>query len=237
MAVNLAFAAAAAQFADQDATLLKHIFQTVTAESCPETLNFHMHTVCSDGQLTPEHLIEQALANGLEHFAITDHHTIDGYYRAQKRLQKWISAQPHLGPKSPRLWAGVEINANLLESDVHILCYAFNPDHVAMQPYLQRQLASGTAYQATQVIDAAHAAGGITVLAHPNRYRQAASELIPAAAQIGIDGVETFYAYDNPSPWRPSPRQTHEVYHLAQAYGLLHTCGTDTHGMSLLRRL
>lgn len=235
MAVNLAFAAAS-QFADQDATLLKHIFQTVTAESCPETLNFHMHTVCSDGQLTPEHLVEQALANELEHFAITDHHTLDGYFRAQKRLQQWRSAKP-LAAKPPRLWTGVEINANLLESEVHILCYAFNPYHIAMQPYLERQLASGVAYQANQVIDAAHTAGGVTVLAHPSRYRQTPSELIPAAAQIGIDGVETFYAYGNPSPWRPSPSQTQEVYHLAQAYELLHTCGTDTHGMNLLRRL
>jgi predicted metal-dependent phosphoesterase TrpH len=74
-------------------------------------------------------------------------------------------------------------------------------------------------------------------LAHPYRYRRPPEELIPAAADLGIDGIETYYAYNNPDPWKPSPVQTQQVKHLSEACGLLLTCGTDTHGLNLLQRL
>jgi predicted metal-dependent phosphoesterase TrpH len=90
---------------------------------------------------------------------------------------------------------------------------------------------------AAAVIAAIQAAGGIAVLAHPARYRLSASGLVPIAAALGIDGVETYYAYANPEDWVPCPRHTPTVEQLAQDYGLLTTCGTDTHGPSLLRRL
>jgi hypothetical protein len=137
----------------------------------------------------------------------------------------------------PRLWTGVEVNANLLSDEVHILAYAFNPSHAAMQPYLQGKTTFGQDYQAAQAIDAIHRAGGLAVLAHPARYRRSHHDLISAAAELGIDGVETYYAYSNPSPWKPSPRQTQEVRQLGSRYNLLHTCGTDTHGLNLLQRL
>jgi predicted metal-dependent phosphoesterase TrpH len=223
----------------QAATLLKDIFQSVTAESCPHSLNFHMHTRCSDGQLTPENLIKQAIAIGLKELAITDHHTVDGYLKAQQRLHQLQQQRPYSTPASefPRLWSGIEINADLLRSEVHILGYAFDLHHPAMQPYLKRHSTSGDAYQAKTVIAAIHQAGGLAVLAHPARYRQPPRDLVPTAARLGIDGIETYYAYDNPSPWRASYRQTQEIYRLATEHGLVHTCGTDTHGLSLLKRL
>ncbi len=239
MAINADSLSNSSKLIGQNADLLKTIFQTVTAESCPYAFNFHMHTHCSDGRLAPEELIEQAIATGLTDLAITDHHTLDGYRRAQQRLHQWKQEHCLLPAANafPRLWLGVEINANLLASDVHILCYAFDPHHHAMQPYLQRHPASGEAYYAETVIAAVHLAGGLAVLAHPARYHQPPRELVPAAAQLGIDGIETYYAYDNPFPWRASPRQTQEVYRLGVQYGLVHTCGTDTHGLSLLKRV
>jgi hypothetical protein len=74
-------------------------------------------------------------------------------------------------------------------------------------------------------------------LAHPARYRISHDQLIPEAARLGIDGVETYYAYNNPQPWKPSPKQTQEIEQLSKTYSLLNTCGTDTHGLSLLQRL
>ena len=84
---------------------------------------------------------------------------------------------------------------------------------------------------------AIQAAGGVAVLAHPVRYRRPPEELIPAAATLGIDGVETYYAYDNPAEWRPTPEKTERVEKLANAYALLSTCGTDSHGLTLTRRI
>lgn len=216
---------------------LQRVFQSVDAKSCPVFFNFHMHTVYSDGRLRPEELIEQAISIGLKGFAISDHHTVEGYQVARRCLEDWRWHHPQAKNPVPQLWSGVEINAGLLETEVHILGYAFDPIHPCMQPYLQRHTTSGEDYRAANVIAAIHQAGGLAVLAHPARYKRSHFDLIPAAASLGIDGVETYYAYNNPSPWQPSPIETKQVKQLAAIHGLLSTCGTDTHGRSLLKRL
>jgi predicted metal-dependent phosphoesterase TrpH len=237
MAVDLA--RSSVWSAAQDAKTLKSIFETIDAESCPRSFNFHIHTVCSDGRLRPEQVVEQAIRLGLQGFAITDHHSVNGYRKAQRCLENWHWSSfdaPQTKP-APTLWTGMEINAELLGVDVHILAYAFDPGHAALRPYQRNTSALGDAYQSDRVIAAIHAAGGLAVLAHPARYRRSPSELIPEAARFGIDGVEAYYAYGNPSPWNPSPKQTKEVWELGQAYGLFNTCGTDTHGLNLTQRI
>lgn len=214
---------------------LRRVFAETNAESCPTSYNFHMHTVCSDGQLKPEQLMQQAVDIGLKGLAITDHHTVNGYRAAQRWLEDWQIQHPDHA--APILWAGVEINANLLDVEVHILAYAFDPFHYSMMSYLLGHSAINEDYQAKQVISAIHSAGGLAVLAHPVRYRKSPEDLIPEAARLGIDGVETYYAYDNPTPWRTSPLQTARVQELSKTYGLLNTCGTDTHGSSILKRV
>lgn len=254
MAVNLAQAYASPKPAAQNMPALKQVFKTIHAESCPRSYNFHMHTVHSDGQLQPEVLIEQAIEIGLKGLAITDHHSVNGYKLAQHWLDQWQQNQEELKvnyeknhshssilnseyPQAPHLWVGVEVNADLLGCEVHILGYAFDPEHPRMQPYLQGKGVQGSDYQAGYVISAIHEAGGLAVLAHPARYRISETKLIPAAAELGIDGVETYYAYNNPNPWRTSPKQTQVVEQFSATYGLLKTCGTDTHGKNLLQRL
>lgn len=221
--------------AQQDrCTDLRAVFSQLTAESCPHIYNFHMHTVCSDGKLQPEALIQQAIALNLKGLAITDHHSVRGYQAAQA----WLESQPHSQTQSwPYLWSGVEITAKLLGTDVHILGYDFNPQHPALQPYLQGHSVEGISAQANQVIACLHQAGGLAILAHPARYPLPHQDLIPAASDLGIDGLETYYCYNNPEIWRPSPEQTRQVQELGLTYGLFHTCGTDTHGLNLLRRL
>jgi predicted metal-dependent phosphoesterase TrpH len=214
---------------------LKYVFQNINAQSCPTSFNFHMHTTYSDGKLQPSTLMEQAITIGLKGLAITDHHSIGGYQIAQDWLEQWKWNHPN--SRVPELWSGVEINANLLNIEVHILGYAFDPEHSSIKPYLQRTITTGEEYQAANVISAIHQAGGLAVLAHPARYRRSHFELIPAAAAMGIDGVETFYAYGNPNPWKPSVSESNQIQQLANEYNLYNTCGTDTHGLTLLQRL
>ncbi|MBG1270429.1 PHP domain-containing protein [Nostoc sp. WHI] len=228
MAVNLARTTASAE-------LLKQVFQNIDAQSCPRLFNFHMHTIYSDGKLQPSGLMEQVMAIGLKGLAITDHHSISGYQASLAWLENWKWTNP--GASTPHLWSGVEINANLLDIEVHILAYAFEPEHPSMKPYLLRKATTGKEYQASKVIAAIHEAGGLAVLAHPARYKRSHFDLIPAAAKKGIDGVESFYAYNNPNPWKPSPLESEQVQKLADEYFLLNTCGTDSHGLSLLQRL
>jgi hypothetical protein len=214
---------------------LHRVFAQIDAHSCPKEYNFHLHTIHSDGRLRPQKVIEQAIAIGLRGLAITDHHSVDGYRAARC----WLDARRQPTQTAlPTLWSGVEINALLLGTEVHILGYDFDPDHASLQPYLQGEtVADERLYPAHQVIGAIQQAGGIAVLAHPARYRKPPDILIPEAARLGINGVETYYAYANPDPWQPTPRQTRVVWQLGNALNLFHTCGTDTHGENLLQRL
>ncbi|HEY9764161.1 MAG TPA: PHP domain-containing protein [Trichocoleus sp.] len=232
----------------KETEVLKAIFATIDEASCPASYNFHMHTVCSDGRLTPQGLMEQAFDLGLKGFAITDHHTVEGYRQAKQWLEDWRWRHParfkggnqgtaSLHGKMPHLFVGIEITSLLIETEVHILGYSFNPNHPAMLPYLQGHAPQGENRLAEKVIRSIQAAGGLAVLAHPARYRRAASDLIEAGAQLGLNGVETYYAYDNPEFWRPCPKQTPNIKYLAQQLQLLTTCGTDTHGLKLTRRI
>lgn len=215
---------------------LHSILLEVDATTCPGHYNFHIHTQKSDGKLTAEEVMLQAMDAALKGLAITDHHSLEGYWAAQNWLQDlcWRKGnQAH----APRLWTGIEINASLCGTEVHILGYGFHPDAAVLRPYLQGRPVKGGAYEAQAVIHALQAAGGLVFLAHPARYRKPPEELVAQAARYGIDGIETYYAYDNPSPWRPTPGKLETVKALAHGYDLLSSCGTDTHGKSLMRRL
>jgi hypothetical protein len=235
MAVNMAQASALPQVAAQDKQALRQVWENLQPDSCPLSYNFHMHTIYSDGQLKPDEVLKQAIANNLKGLAITDHHSVGGYQVAQGWLEYW-QKQSSSTPL-PHLWTGVEITARLLDTEVHILGYAFDPKHPAIEPYLQGEAPRQNEAQAATVISTIQQAGGLAVLAHPARYRRPAVELIPVAADLGVDGVETYYAYNNPNPWRPSPMQTQQVKQLSTAHNLLNTCGTDAHGKSILVRL
>ncbi|MEM8832547.1 MAG: PHP domain-containing protein [Cyanobacteria bacterium P01_G01_bin.19] len=219
----------------QDTVYLKSVWETINHVSCPYSFNFHMHTTASDGKLTPSSLVQQAIAIGLQGFAITDHHNVSGYRQAEEYLTQLSSrdSTQHI----PHLWTGVEITSKLLEVEVHILGYGFDPKHPSIESYLQGDKPEGSRADAKQVVKTIHEAGGLAVLAHPERYRRSASQLIPAIVEFGVDGVETYYAYNNPKIWQPSPKRTKRVKELAEKYSVYSTCGTDTHGLSLLQRI
>lgn len=219
----------------QNTQALMEAWKTIDIASCPYHYNFHMHTICSDGQLKPEALMEQALSIGLKGMAITDHHSVRGYRQAQSWLNEIRSQQPKTN--IPHVWTGIEVTSALLGTEVHILGYAFDPDHPVMETYLQGSRPLGNDARADNVIAAIHQAGGLAILAHPARYQRPARELIPVAAEIGIDGAEAYYAYNNPKPWQASPKETEQIKYLSEVYSLFTTCGTDTHGKNLLQRI
>ena len=219
----------------QDITALKQVWQTITVDSCPYQYNFHLHTICSDGRMNPEGLIQQAIALGLKGLAITDHHSTKGWQAAQTILDHVRKQEPKL--KLPHLWTGVEITSHIQDTEVHILGYGFDPTHQGMQPYLTGSRARIRDSYGRKVIAAIHQAGGLAVLAHPSRYRASAEELIPLAAERGIDGVEAYYGYSNPKPWLPSFLQTEKALKLAGKYNLFTTCGTDSHGLKIVETL
>lgn len=86
--------------------------------------DFHIHSNVSDGIFSPEQLVETAKEKGLDCIAITDHDTVGGVERAQKRAEE-------LGIKCI---CGTEISTVAGCGDVHVLAYNLdwqNPEFAA----------------------------------------------------------------------------------------------------------
>lgn len=211
---------------------LRPVLEQVHAGSCPGTLNFHCHTIHSDGSLRPEQLGRQALSLGLEHLAVTDHHSTAAF----APLQQWFAQQAEAGELVPVLWSGVEISCLLESCLVHVLALGFEAGHPALEPFRQGQAPVGDELRASAVVQRIHDAGGLALLAHPGRYRLSFQRLIPAAAALGFDGAEAYYDYAMQPRWEPTPVVCEAIARLLDDHALLRSCGTDTHGLELSGR-
>jgi len=67
-----------------DSIKLKKIIKSITKESCPNSINLHMHSTYSDGSLTAKEIYYQAIELNIDHYAITDHHSVDAYIELSK---------------------------------------------------------------------------------------------------------------------------------------------------------
>lgn len=75
--------------------------------------DLHIHSTASDGQLTPADIVAKAASLGLTAISLTDHDTIDGLKEAKTAgLSYGIQVIP-----------GIELSAQYLDLDVHILGY------------------------------------------------------------------------------------------------------------------
>jgi len=211
---------------------LTAVLRQVQADSCPGRFNFHCHTLCSDGSLSPAALAAGAMACGLEHLAITDHHAFRAHDEAKAHL---VSARAQ-GQVVPTLWRGVEISALLDGCLVHVLALGFDAPADSLTPYLQGTACVGPALHCEAVLAAIHQAGGLALLAHPARYRLPHERLIAAAAELGFDGAEAWYDYEQKPAWTPSPLVCEAIAADLDKRGLLQSCGTDTHGLALSGR-
>jgi predicted metal-dependent phosphoesterase TrpH len=89
----------------------------------PGRADLHLHTTCSDGELTPEEIVQQARRENLVALAITDHDTIDAIAPAQAALQPTDRLE---------LLAGVEITCEYREREVHLLGYGFDSSNAEL---------------------------------------------------------------------------------------------------------
>lgn len=208
---------------------LRAVLQQLTPRCCPGRVNFHCHTICSDGSLPPQELAEQAIALGLEHLAITDHHSVSAHGPVLEHFQ----AAARSGQPVPTLWRGVEISCLLEGCLVHVLALGFGAHHPSLEPYLQGQAVVGPSLQAGAVLEAGRQAGALLLLAHPARYRLPFQRLIAAADRLGFDGAEAWYDYQMQAHWAPTPLVCEAIATDLQQRGLLMSCGTDTHGLAL----
>ena len=210
---------------------LINLTKSVSSESCPKNINFHCHTIFSDGSLKPEELLEQAYNNKLKYLSITDHHTVKAHIYIEKK--KLMDRYPL---NSLKLVSGIEINCLLKGCLVHVLGLGINIYHSSLIPFTQGESPVGINLHASTVCRAIKKAGGLSFLAHPARYRIPFDILINESISVGMDGVEVWYDYSLNDIWEPSKFICEKIDTLANKYKLLKTCGTDSHGYSLLGR-
>ena len=215
-----------------DSIKLKKIIKSITKESCPNSINFHMHSTYSDGSLTAKEIYNQAIELNIDHYAITDHHSVDAYIE----LSKSEDATLNYKLSFPKLWTGIEITCLLKGCLVHVLGLGFDHKSKYLSPYIDNKSAIGNELLASTVVDSIHKANGIAVLAHPARYKLPFDILIDEASKLNFDAVETWYNYERANNWIPSEFVCDKIFDCANSYSLLSTCGTDSHGLSLLRR-
>ena len=199
--------------------------------SCPHIINFHCHTKFSDGSFDPEQLLDQVFFNKLKFISITDHHTIKAHEYIEKNniLEKYPN-------DSFKLIPGIEINCLLLGCLVHVIGLGININSNQLTPYIQGESPIGNDLHIKSVTNAIRLAGGLSFLAHPARYRIPFYKLIPEANKQGVDGVEVWYDYELKERWQASYFVCSEINKLTESLKMLKSCGTDTHGYSLLGR-
>ena len=208
------------------------IIKSITKYSCPKSINFHLHSTYSDGSLTAIEIYKQAIELNIDHYAITDHHSVDAYIELSKSNDSIYKDRSNF----PKLWTGIEITCLLKGCLVHVLGLGFNHKSKYLLPYVDHKSAIGNELLASTVVDSIHKANGIAVLAHPARYKLPFDLLIKEASKLHFDAVETWYNYERAHNWIPSEFVCDKIFDCANSYSLLSTCGTDSHGLSLLRR-
>ncbi|MBN1571329.1 MAG: cache domain-containing protein [Acidobacteria bacterium] len=208
-------------------------------------VNFHCHSNCSDGSLSPEQVAEELAASGVCFAALTDHDSIDGL-----RSFDQVLASHGIG-----LLTGVEITVEEAPESFHILAYGFDPENGELLEILRRRRANrrnglredmnklGTYLKtfakpeeipsegnimvgAAEVIRAIHHAGGTAFLAHPLTACpdfESLEKWLVELKQLKLDGIEAYYA-EYSEPVREA------LAEIADRHSLLTCAGTDFHG-------
>lgn len=91
------------------------------------TIDLHLHTLASDGRLTPSELVQLVAKQGLETVSITDHDSTEGLAEAYEAAKEFA----HL-----RIIPGIEMSADLPGNEVHVLGYFLDYYDVEFQATL-----------------------------------------------------------------------------------------------------
>ena len=213
-------------------------------------VNFHCHSMFSDGEQTPEALAASLASAGVRYAALTDHDSIGGLPRFREALKK----------RGVACLSGVELTTQFNGREAHLLGYGFDFENPELSATLlsMRQIHNlevhsiagslrkagashpndnGAAVSAApqgrleigEAIALIHRAGGRAFLAHPLVLEpdlEKLDELVGELKSKGLDGLEAIYA-----PFTESQRDS--LIDLANKHGLPVSAGTDVHGNNL----
>jgi predicted metal-dependent phosphoesterase TrpH len=106
-----------------------------------DRIDLHVHSTCSDGVLTPRHVLDLAKAAGLRAVALTDHDTVAGIPEA---FVAGVTVGVEVVP-------GVELSAAHSPGSMHILGYYLSPTNPELVAVLGR-LQNGRAARTPKII-------------------------------------------------------------------------------------
>ncbi|MEZ4648925.1 MAG: PHP domain-containing protein [Candidatus Eisenbacteria bacterium] len=87
----------------------------------------HLHTLCSDGRLSPTELVTELASNGVSVAAITDHDTVDGWEEGARAAEEF----------GIRLICATELSVAHEGQDLHVLAYFVDPANVPFRTLLE----------------------------------------------------------------------------------------------------
>ena len=189
--------------------------------------DMHLHTVFSDGNVWPASRVEEALSEGLDFIAITDHVEVgltkkirDGFFNCDRNKSFEIAAETAKN-RGLIVIHGGEITRGMPPGH-------FNATFVHDCEALSTASSSGkNNFEAMMdALREARRQGGFLVFNHPHWNRQAPNETVwyPEHSDIFaaglMDGIEIFNHCDGYSP---------EAHHWAVERGLTVVSGTDAH--------
>jgi len=90
-------------------------------------IDLHIHSVYSDGTMTPAEIVAEAVRRGASGIAVCDHNVIGGT----------LEAQPLAEAAGLKYLPGVEIDAMLMGKDAHILCYGADFSNEALMKHIR----------------------------------------------------------------------------------------------------
>lgn len=184
-------------------------------------IDLHVHTNASDGEFSPEEVIELSLRQNLDVIAITDHNSLSGIIDSEK-----IKVVP-----------GIELSCDekkLGFMEVHVLGL-FIQETKKLKDFLIQRKKTRINPDIKKAIELIKQAKGIPILAHPGVYKEEdILELVDYFKKSGGLGIEVFYPYDKIYSVLEGKTDYLEkiILNLARKNSFIITGGSDFHGKS-----
>ncbi len=193
-------------------------------------VNLHIHTLCSDGKMTPLEVVNYAKEHNFETISICDHNTLEAYLDENVKNYKNIIT-------------GIEFDSWHKGVLIHILGYNIDINNKKILSLCAKtkketkwdiiRLFKAIKRKPQHIIDAIHDAGGIAVLAHGACcWAINMNSFVKSLIDIGLDGLEVYYPYRRHRGIIKFHKADY-IKILCEKYNLIKTGGTDAHKYSL----
>ncbi|MCL7978244.1 MAG: PHP domain-containing protein [marine benthic group bacterium] len=191
-------------------------------------VDLHLHSLASDGVLSPAEVVRAVAARGLSGLSLTDHDTVAGVEEARAEAERLGLA----------FLVGAELSANEPGRSVHVLAYGFDPANPELTSFFER-FRRDRLRRAEEIVDRLNengvplamdavlreAPGGLPTRAHLGR-ALVTENLVPdihSAFRLWLARDRPAFVEKTPSP----PPEVFELIHRAGGVAVLAHPGRD----------